>query len=115
MAYLAHISGRSHLRRLGHTASVGRSPVDQVRAHIERLRAQRDDKSRGAATYDFEARLRQIAEEQDKAKLARREAKRAEKEATQKTRQEELNEGGLDQDAMAMVRFASFESAGMKR
>ncbi|KAK0547506.1 U4/U6.U5 snRNP associated protein [Tilletia horrida] len=115
MAYLDHINGRSHLRRLGQTTQVGRSTVEQVRARIELLRAQRDDKTRGAANYDFEARLRQIAEEQDQAKLARREAKRAEKEAAQQARRDELNEGGLDQDAMAMMGFASFGSAGKKR
>ncbi|KAK0536952.1 U4/U6.U5 snRNP associated protein [Tilletia horrida] len=114
MAYLDHINGRSHLARLGQTTQVGRSTVEQVRARIEKLRAEREDKTRGAANYDFEARLRAIAEEQEKAKLAKREQKKAEKEKAEKAKLDQLNEGGLDQDAMALMGFASF-GAGKKR
>ncbi|KAE8215123.1 hypothetical protein CF319_g7369 [Tilletia indica] len=114
MAYLDHINGRSHLRKLGQTTQVARSTAEQVRARIELLRAQREDKTRGAANYDFEARLRQIAEAQEKAKVEKREKKKAEREAAEKAKQAELNEGGLDQDAMNMLGFASFGS-GKKR
>ncbi|KAL9937643.1 hypothetical protein V8E36_003188 [Tilletia maclaganii] len=111
MAYLDHINGRSHLRRLGQTTQAGRSTVEQVRARIEKLRAEREDKTRGAANYDFEARLRQIAEEQEKAKAAQKAARRAEKEAAVQAKEAKLNEGGLDEDAMALMGFGSFGAA----
>ncbi|CAD6889986.1 unnamed protein product [Tilletia controversa] len=114
MAYLDHINGRSHLRQLGQTTQVARSTASQVRARIERLRAERDDLSHGAANYDFEARLAQIAEEQERAKAEKRERRKREREEVERKKREELNEGGLDEGAMGLLGFGSFGS-GKKR
>ncbi|EPQ29338.1 uncharacterized protein PFL1_03093 [Pseudozyma flocculosa PF-1] len=79
VAYLDHINGRLHLMRLGQTTQVTRSTVEQVRAKLDALRKQlAPDGTRRSVvtTYDFDARIRAIAEQEEKEKEERRQKRR---------------------------------------
>jgi len=108
VGYLDHINGRMHLRRLGQSTQVERSTLEQVR---ERIRAVVEERAKGATPdlrYDFDARLRQIAEEQRRERDAKREQRRA---AQRKPPPEPAPLTEEDAETMAAMGFASFGSS----
>ncbi|KDN49187.1 hypothetical protein K437DRAFT_245235 [Tilletiaria anomala UBC 951] len=106
--YLDHINGRMHLRMMGMTTQVVRSSLEAVRAKIAALRESRANGSQ-ARSYDFEARLRQIAEEKQKEKEERKAKKKAAKEDARRKGAADVAMD-MDQDAMAMLGFGGFGS-----
>ncbi|KAN0064626.1 U4/U6.U5 snRNP associated protein [Thecaphora frezii] len=121
VAYLDHINGRLHLMRLGQTTQVTRSTLEQVRAKLDSLRKQLNpDGTRRSlvATYDFDARLRAIAEQEEREKEQRRQKRRQErlrkKNAANATLASVDSNGGAaneaDSEMMAAMGFAGFGS-----
>ncbi|KAL8291979.1 hypothetical protein RQP46_001445 [Phenoliferia psychrophenolica] len=109
VAYLDHINGRSHLRRIGQTTKVVKSTLNDVRAKIADLRAKTASASQ-TKQYDFEQRLREIRLAEQAAKEARKEEKKAKKEAL---RPKEAEAPPVDEEMMGMMGFAGF-GAGKK-
>lgn len=90
------------LRRMGQTTQVARSTVQEVRERIAQLR---EETAAGATAkaYDFDARIRAIAEEQQREKEAR---KRKRKEEMQKKKAPPPEE--VDEQVMAAMGFGGF-------
>lgn len=104
-AYLSHVNGRSHLRRLGQTTKVKKSTLNQVRLKIAELR-EATNKATQNKQYDFEKRLKEIREGEKQARIEAREAKKQRKQGqTSKAAQPTTAE---DADMMAAMGFASF-------
>ncbi|KAL4074218.1 hypothetical protein J3A83DRAFT_4091370 [Scleroderma citrinum] len=90
-AYLDHINGRTHLRRLGQTTRIERSTLAQVRARIAYLREKTKDAS-NAKAFDFDKRIAEVK--------AREAARRAEKRAQKKAQKEEVRLALAKESAM---------------
>ena len=110
VAYLDHVNGRSHLRKIGQSTQVGRSSLKQVRARIQAVIADRKLGQTADQRYDFDRRLQEIADEQRR----ERNARRSEHERRRRARaQEAAAPKELDEDeeaTMAAMGFASFGS-----
>ncbi|PWN50550.1 hypothetical protein IE53DRAFT_315543 [Violaceomyces palustris] len=107
--YLDHINGRTHLRRLGQTTQVARSTLDQVRAKIASLR-ERSAQAVSARTYDFESRIREIAEKEEKEKEERRNKRRDKRRRVTEKEGVDSIPTETDQEAMLAMGFGSFAS-----
>ncbi|PWN90531.1 hypothetical protein FA10DRAFT_266986 [Acaromyces ingoldii] len=106
LAYLDHVNGRLHLRKLGQTTQVERSTLEQVRAKLAQLRAQHADKA-SDRQYDFDARLQEIADKEQREREARKDEKRKQKQRVQAEKKMENS----DMEAMAAMGFGSFGSS----
>ncbi|KAI5123070.1 hypothetical protein M0805_000504 [Coniferiporia weirii] len=103
-AYLDHINGRQHLRRLGQTTRITRSTVEQVRARIAFLREQKKEAS-SAKTFDFNKRLAEVKAKADAEREQKKAQKRAEKE---KARMELVKDVAMDDEMSQMMGFGGF-------
>ncbi|KAM0748677.1 hypothetical protein T439DRAFT_69957 [Meredithblackwellia eburnea MCA 4105] len=109
VAYLDHINGRTHLRRLGQTTKVVRSTLDDVRAKIAELRAKTAESSE-SKKYDFNQRIKEIKDleranrEQMKEERKRKRQAGKEKKAAAKG----MEEQPVDDEMMAMMGFGGF-------
>lgn len=110
VAYLDHINGRSHLRKVGQATQVGRSSLKQVRVRIAAVIEERRLGQTPDQRYDFDRRIQQIADEQRR----EREAKKSEHQKRRAARAQEAaapREATEDDEAMmAAMGFASFGS-----
>ncbi|KAL7409097.1 hypothetical protein BDY24DRAFT_445177 [Mrakia frigida] len=110
IAYLDHLNGRTHLRRLGQTTSVARSSLDQVRTRIALLRSQTHSLSE-SKRFDFETRLAEVQKTEENRRLAEKDKKRRDKEDKRKKMAEEeveRNGGPADEGMMGMMGFGGF-------
>ena len=82
--------------------------MDQVRAKIAALRQQAAEGGKSQA-YDFEARIRQIAEQHDREKQERKAAKKSAKEAAKEKQKTEM-QMDVDEAAMSVMGFGGFGS-----
>jgi len=108
-AYLNHINGRSHLRKLGQTTTIARSSVEQVRARIAFLR-EKTREAANAKAFDFDQRLREIQQKEESARTEAREKKRAEKVARRAETMMDTTQDGGDEMSQ-MMGFAGFGSS----
>ncbi|WFD22118.1 U4/U6.U5 snRNP associated protein [Malassezia equina] len=108
VGYLDHINGRMHLRRLGQTTQAERATLEQVRERIAAVRAERALGATPAQRYDFDARLKQIAEEQRRERQAQRRDKRDERLRKRQKQMHEAPQPEEDADVMAAMGFGSF-------
>ncbi|SCV69823.1 BQ2448_1217 [Microbotryum intermedium] len=106
VAYLDHINGRSHLRRLSQTTKVKKSTLNDVRQKIAELRA-KTAQSAESKKYDFDQRLKEIRELEKKSKAELVEKKRLKKLEAEKEKEKERMQG-VDQNMMAAMGFAGF-------
>jgi U4/U6.U5 tri-snRNP component SNU23 len=106
IAYLDHVNGRLHLRKIGQTTQVARSTLDQVRARLVYWQEELKQRSAGAREYDFERRLAEIAREQ----MAEKQQRKLKKQAAKDARKASTTEAA-DAEAMAMMGFGSFGSS----
>lgn len=113
VGYLDHINGRMHLRRLGQTTQTARSTLEQVRAKIAAIRAERTLGHTAEARYDFDARIRQIAQEQRAEHDAKRQRRREERERRKEAKKAPTPPPATEdeQAMMAAMGFASFGSS----
>ncbi|KAG8931556.1 hypothetical protein FRC02_002544 [Tulasnella sp. 418] len=106
-AYLDHINGRSHLRRLGQTTNIARSNVEQVRARIAFLR----EKTRAAANakaFDFDQRLKEVREKEQAVRREQRDKKKAAKEARRIETAQAVGENNEGDDIARLMGFGGF-------
>ncbi|MCO5598734.1 hypothetical protein L7F22_052832 [Adiantum nelumboides] len=111
IAYLDHVNGRLHLRKLGQTTQVERSTLEEVRERLEYWIEEFQSRKTRSNEYDFEKRLAELAEQQKREKEERKQKRKLEKEARRggaKKIEPISQEGEGDTDAMAMMGFASF-------
>lgn len=106
-AYLDHINGRAHLRKLGQTTRIERSTLAQVRARIAYLREKTKEASNTKA-FDFDKRLAEV-----KAKEA---ARRMEQKAQKKAQKEQARialvaEAEVDDEMTRLMGFGGFGSS----
>ncbi|WFD36424.1 U4/U6.U5 snRNP associated protein [Malassezia cuniculi] len=108
-AYLDHINGRSHLHKIGQATTVGRSSLKQVRARIAAVIEERKLGKTADQRYDFERRLKEIADEQRREK----EMRRSEQDKRRKARAEAAAAPReMTQDDMAMMAAMGFAGFG---
>lgn len=112
VGYLDHINGRMHLRRLGQKTQAERATLEQVRERIAAVRAERSLGATAAQRYDFDARLKEIAEEQRRERQAQRRDKRDER---FRKRQKQMHEAPQPEEASDVMSAMGFSSFGPKR
>ncbi|TDH69348.1 hypothetical protein CCR75_006031 [Bremia lactucae] len=82
VAYLDHINGKKHLRKLGYSMRVERSTVDQVKARLQSAAKRKWDPlmtKKLDAMEDYEKKLKAIEEEEKRVKRQKREQKKVKK------------------------------------
>ena len=93
---------------LGQRTTVERSTVEQVRARIAALRAQKKEES-NAKTFDFKQRLAEIKEKADAERAGKKAAKKAEKE---KSRMEMIQDVAMQEENNEMTAMMGFSGFG---
>lgn len=129
VAYLDHVNGRLHLLRLGQSTHVHRATLQQVRDKIASLRANlNSDGSRKSAaqSYDFDARIAQIAQQEALQRQQRRRRRKEQRNLHAKrdtpsdphthtpsdphTHKQTQSNADADADMMASMGFGGFGS-----
>ncbi|PWZ02116.1 hypothetical protein BCV70DRAFT_198396 [Testicularia cyperi] len=115
LAYLDHINGRVHLARIGQSTHQDRATLEQVRAKLDELRAKASAQTNQSASlsYDFEARIKAIAQEQELERQKRKQAKREQrnrKKQQSRTIEHKQEQDEEQQDLMAAMGFGGFGS-----
>ncbi|WFD00752.1 U4/U6.U5 snRNP associated protein [Malassezia yamatoensis] len=116
VGYLDHINGRMHLRRLGQSTQTELSSLEQVQKKLAEIREQRALGKSAADRYDFQARIRQIAEEQRKEHEAKQQQRRQDRLRRKQEKNDHTNGSTQeptpeDQAMMAAMGFATFGSS----
>lgn len=104
-AWLSHVNGKRHQRKLGFTMRVEQSTLDDVKGRFASLKRKAEDAP--VQPLDYEARLAALEAEEAAAKRAKKDAKDA------KRRDEEAEaaaaaEEGIDPEMAAMMGFGGF-------
>lgn len=99
--FLDHINGKKHQRNLGMSMKVERSSLDAVKKRFEINKKKMDEKKKD---YDLQARLSEIAEEEEKLKEYRREKRK------EKRKHEEMGEEEMDMpsEMASIMGFSGF-------
>ena len=81
LAYLDHVNGRVHLMRIGQSTQQDRATLKEVQDMLDRLTQEAEAKAGGGGkpVYDFDQRIRQIAEQEERAREEKREKRRRQK------------------------------------
>lgn len=104
--FLDHINGRKHQRNLGMSMKVSKSTVDDVRRKLTTLKQVRESEKR---EYNLEERLKEIREEEQRIKMAKKEK--------QKDKKSEASTSNADDDKddlAAVMGFSGFGAAKKK-
>lgn len=114
IAYLDHMNGRNHLRMMGFSARTEQVTVADVRAKLASLKRKREEIS----SYDLDARVKQLQEEEMEAKRQKREEKKQrDDQARSEARKEKEDDGPqvvaeeIDPDLAAMGLPTNFGSS----
>ncbi|CDU25685.1 related to SNU23-component of snRNP involved in mRNA splicing [Sporisorium scitamineum] len=124
LAYLDHINGRVHLMRIGQSTQQDRATLQEVQEMLDKLTREAEASAGGGGkksdVYDFDRRIQQIAEQEQKAReekrAKRRQQKLLKKSATSSIEHEVAGEAGTaeeqDNEAaiMAAMGFGGFGS-----
>lgn len=86
--FLDHINGKKHQRNLGMSMRVERSTLDQVKKRFEMNRKKLDEKKK---EYDFEQRMQELRDEEEKLKEYRRERRKERKRKCQDSRDDDID------------------------
>ncbi|KII70034.1 Zinc finger matrin-type protein 2 [Thelohanellus kitauei] len=100
--FLDHMNGIKHQKLLGMTMKIERSTVDQVKAKLERIKTEKQQKAE-INELTFEERV-------ERAKLAEQEEKKLKKlkKKQKKADLEERSEQYVDEETLKMMGFGSF-------
>ncbi|XP_002737824.1 zinc finger matrin-type protein 2-like [Saccoglossus kowalevskii] len=98
--FLDHINGKKHQRNLGMSMRVERSSLDQVKKRFELNKKKMEDKKQ---EYDFEQRMTELREEEEKQK-----AYRKDKRKERKRKAADDLDFEVDSDISAMMGFSGF-------
>lgn len=101
--FLDHINGKKHQRNLGMSMRVERSTLDQVKKRFEMNRKKLDEKKK---EYDFEQRMQELRDEEEKLKEYRRERRKERKRKCQDSRDDDI-----DPEMAAIMGFSEFGSS----
>ncbi|KAG8199689.1 hypothetical protein JTE90_022139 [Oedothorax gibbosus] len=101
--FLDHINGKKHQRNLGMSMRVERSTLDQVKQRMELNKKKREEKQK---EYDFEQRLQELKDEEDKLKEYRREKRKERKRKAVGSIDDEV-----DPDMASIMGFSGFTSS----
>ncbi|XP_067141412.1 zinc finger matrin-type protein 2 [Centruroides vittatus] len=101
--FLDHINGKKHQRNLGMSMRVERSTLDQVKKRFEMNRKKLDEKKK---EYDFEQRMQELRDEEEKLKEYRREKRKERKRKSHDSRDDEI-----DPEMAAIMGFSEFGSS----
>lgn len=126
LAYLDHINGRVHLMRIGQSTQQDRATLEEVKEMLDELRRTSLGNGQQSQAYDFDERIKKIAEQEEKERQTKREKRRqqrmAKKTGAQKPDKKEASDTGVgdsvngsakqdDEDAMmAAMGFGGFGS-----
>ncbi|CBQ72356.1 conserved hypothetical protein [Sporisorium reilianum SRZ2] len=115
LAYLDHINGRVHLMRIGQSTQQDRATLDEVYQMLDKLtsEAEAGGASKNSVVYDFDRRIQQIAEQEEKAREEKR-AKRRQQKQLKKSASSHAEPQAAAQDGeaamMAAMGFGGFGS-----
>lgn len=98
--FLDHINGKKHQRNLGMSMKVERSTVDQVKERFKLNKQKLEEKKK---QYDFEERMKELKEEEEKTKAFKKEKKKEMKK--QRTKEPECE---ASDDMAAIMGFSGF-------
>nr|AHZ63131.1 zinc finger matrin-type protein 2-like protein [Mesobuthus gibbosus] len=101
--FLDHINGKKHQRNLGMSMRVERSTLEQVKKRFEMNRKKLDEKKK---EYDFEQRMQELRDEEEKLKEYRRERRKERKRKCQDSRDDDI-----DPEMAAIMGFSEFGSS----
>ncbi|SNX84750.1 related to SNU23 - component of snRNP involved in mRNA splicing [Melanopsichium pennsylvanicum] len=96
LAYLDHVNGRVHLMRIGQSTQQDRATLQEVNAVLDELRGKKfGAQGVSGGGYDFEERLRKIAQHEENERQQKREKRRLQKLAKKAdTRKTDVYAGG---------------------
>jgi len=103
--FLDHINGKKHQRNLGMSMKVERSSLDQVKNRFASNKKKLEEKKKD---YDFEERVAELREEEEKAREYRKEKR---KEKKRKLEKDNADNFGLDPAMAATMGFSGFGSS----
>ncbi|CAF2599476.1 unnamed protein product [Rotaria sp. Silwood2] len=104
--FLDHINGKKHQRNMGMSMRVERSNVDQVRKRIELNKAKQNEVEK---EYNFEERMKELKEEEEKVKAQRRDKrKESKKRKLDEYQSTNDNEDAVEDDMAAIMGFSGF-------
>ena len=102
--FLDHINGKKHQRNLGMSMKVERSSLDQVKNRFATNKKKLEEKKKD---YDFEERVAELREEEEKAREYRKEKRKEKKRKLQKE-DDNLDSMGMDPSIAATMGFGGF-------
>ena len=115
VAYLDHINGKKHQRKLGFSMRVASSTVGDVKARFaQRKRAATDASPALDASAAFAARVAQAEREEELERQEKRAAKKRRKEDAKKATEGTDAVQAVDEDMIAMMGFSGFGSSKKK-
>jgi len=100
--FLDHINGKKRQRNMGMSMKVERSTLDQVKKRFESNKKKLEEKKK---QYDFEERMKELKEDEERTKAYRREKRKERK------RKAESSGDQGDSDIAAMMGFGGFGSS----
>merc|ERR550525_659320 len=101
--FLDHINGKKHQRNLGMSMKIERSSLDQVKNRFTLNKKKLEEKKKD---YDFEERVAELREEEEKAREYRKEKRKDKKRKLQKD--DNLDNSGLDPAMAAIMGISGF-------
>lgn len=105
--FLDHINGKKHQRNLGMSMRVERSSLDAVKQRFDLNKRKLEDRKK---EYDMQARIQELAEEEEKLKEYRKEKRKEKRKA--KEMLEESNEQG--DELSSIMGFSGFGASKKK-
>lgn len=105
--FLDHINGKKHQRNLGMSMKVERSSLDQVKNRFSMNKKKLEEKKKD---YDFEERVAELREEEEKAREYRKDRRKDKKRKIQKV-DDGLDGMGMDPAIAASMGFSGFGSS----
>jgi len=104
--FLDHINGKKHQRNLGMSMKVERSSLDQVKNRFAANKKKLEEKEKD---YDFEERVAELREEEEKAREYRKEKRKEKKRKLQKD--DNFDNSGMDPSMAAIMGISGFGSS----
>lgn len=95
--FLDHINGRKHQRNMGMSMKVERSTLSQVQERFKQNKKKMEEKKK---KYDFDERMKEMTEEEDRIKNQRKEKKKLKRKAEADV--------VIDDEVAAMMGFGGF-------
>merc|ERR1719229_781638 len=89
--FLDHINGKKHQRNLGMSMKIERSSIDQVKERFALNKKKMEEKKKD---YDFDQRVAELREEEEKAREYRKEKRKEKKRKLQKD--DNFDNSGID-------------------